>query len=120
MSIILVIWRSLSQWNSFRNSEILDYTIGYEVSITSRMFTVWNLDEKRESTLEMMWKFHQEGKSNNFIRDYLNKNNYRPQRASEYTNKMVWNSLKKYEKRLRNKDVVTIKVESVHLLKRNG
>jgi Ca2+-dependent lipid-binding protein len=84
------------------------------------MFTVWNLDEKRESTLEMIWQLHKEGKSNNFIRDYLNENNFRPQRVTKYTNKMVWNSLKKYEKRLRNKDVVTIKVESVHLLRRNG
>ena len=82
------------------------------------MFTVVELEREQENTLELIWGFYKEGRSNNYIRDYLNRNRIKPQRVAEYTNKMIWSAIKKYEIRLRNKSEIRTAIEDIYLLKR--
>jgi len=82
------------------------------------MFTVVELERERENTLELIWRSHKKGRSNNFIRDYLNEHRIKPQRAVAYTNKMIWSAIKKYEIRLRKKSELRTTIEHVYLLER--
>lgn len=82
------------------------------------MFTVVELERERENTLVLIWQLHKKGRSNNFIRDYLNEHRIKPQRVAEYTNKMIWSTIKKYEIRLKKKSEIITTIEEIYLLER--
>ena len=70
--------------------------------------SVFRIQNERLKRLELIYNLHIKGLSNKEISEYLNNKNIKTFRTdSFYTPKLIWITLKKYQKRLfRNKDFI--------------
>ena len=105
--------RSQLQWNKFRNT-YSDYKlfVNFSVLIRTNKLGVFRIRNERLRRLELIYSLHRKGLTNKQISEYLNNNKFKTFRTkNNYTPKLIWMTLKKYEIRLlRNKDnIIQIK-----------
>ena len=62
--------------------------------------SVYNLEQKRSDRLELIKSMNDDGMSTKDISDYFNTNNIRSPKGRLYSPKLIWTTLKKYQKRL--------------------
>ena len=106
-------YRSQLQWNKFRNT-YSDYKlfVNFSVLIRTNKLGVFRIRNERLRRLELIYSLHRKGLTNKQISEYLNNNKFKTFRTkNNYTPKLIWMTLKKYEIRLlRNKDnIIQIK-----------
>ena len=112
----------LLQWNKFRNT-YSDYKlfVKFNVIINTNKLSVFRIRNERLRRLNLIYSLHIKGLTNKQISEYLNNNNFKTFRTKDnYTPKLIWMTLKKYQKRLfRNKDFILQIKESLYLTPTN-
>ena len=70
--------------------------------------SVFHIRNERLRRLNLIYSLHIKGLTNKQISEHLNNNNFKTFRTKDnYTPKLIWITLKKYQKRLfRNKDFI--------------
>lgn len=84
-------------WNKL---QIIQLNIDFIVEIQTYSLSMISLNENRESRLNLIYKLHNDGWSNNDISNYLNHNNILTPKGLRYYPKLIWTTLFKYKRRL--------------------
>ena len=110
------------QWNKFRNT-YSDYKlfVKFNVTINTNKLSVFRIRNERLRRLNLIYSLHKKGLTNKQISEYLNNNNFKTFRTKDnYTPKLIWMTLKKYQKRLfRNKVFILQIKESLYVTPTN-
>ena len=85
-------------WNKL---QIIQLDIDFIVEVQTDSLSVISLNESREDRLNLIYKLHNDGWSNNDISDYLNDNNILTSKGLRYYPKLIWTTLFKYKRRLK-------------------
>ena len=110
------IWQSRLLWNNFRKIYgNYDLFIKYRVVIETKKLSIFNLDPKRSNRLKLIKSLSDQGRSSVEISNYLNSSNLKSPRGHQYTPKLVWMTLDKYNKRLKRFDSYKIVYKSEEL-----
>ena len=101
MLINRVIWRNQLLWNRFRITygEYL-FFIRFNVVVETKRLGIKNLSPYRLYRLELMDQLRSKGMSTKQISDFMNYNGIKTPKGLEYYPKLVWMSLKKYDRRI--------------------
>ena len=104
------IWQSLLRWNEFRMTYgHYKLFIDFKVVIETKRLSIVNISSDRLYRLQLMKSLKDNGFSNSEISEFLNVNGIRPLRTDKpYSPKLVWMSLKKYQRRLDRYDTDTL------------
>ena len=92
---------SLSQWNSFHyiKDTFENLVYGFDVDVKTKTLAVNEISERQTFRLDLISELHEKGLSNNQISDYLNEREILSPRNHEYTQKLIWGTLKKIQGR---------------------
>ena len=89
--------------------------------IETNRLGVFRIQNERLKRLELIYSLHKKGLSNKDISEYLNNKNLKTFRTKDnYTPKLIWMTLKKYQKKLfRNKVFILQIKESLYVTPTN-
>ncbi len=113
---------SYLQWNKFRNTySYYKLFVKFNVTIKTNKLSVFRIRNERLRRLNLIYSLHKKGLTNKQISEYLNNNNFKTFITKDnYTPKLIWMTLKKYQKRLfRNKDFILQIKESLYVTPTN-
>ena len=101
MSINQEILPSLLQWSSFHyiKDTFENLVYGFDVDVKTKTLTVNEIPERQTFRLDLISELYEKGLSNNQISDYLNERGILSPRNHEYTQKLIWGTLKKIQGR---------------------
>ena len=101
MSINQEILPSLLQWNRFHYTKgtFDNLVYGFDVVVKTKTLTVNEIPERQIFRLDLISDLHAKGLSNSQISDYLNQREILSPRDHEYTQKLIWVTLKKIQDR---------------------
>ena len=120
MQISLGIQQNQSQWNKFRTTFSDEkFYFGYDVLVDTTQLGVFSLNSKRKQRLKLIYDLHTQGWSNKKISDYLNSKNLKtPRTRKEFTPKLIWMTIHRYQKRLTRKSNRILRNGSLKFLSR--
>ena len=95
-------WRNPLLWNEFRRIYGSHYKlfIRFNVIIETQRLSVFTLNPIRTERLRLMKSLSDKGLNSKQISDYLNFKGYKTPKGHLYYPKLVWVTLKKYQRRL--------------------
>ena len=101
MSINQEILPSLLQWNRFHYTKgtFDNLVYGFDVVVKTKTLTVNEIPERQIFRLDLISDLHAKVLSNSQISDYLNQREILSPRDHEYTQKLIWVTLKKIQDR---------------------
>ena len=106
------------QWNKFRTTFSDEkFYFGYDVLVDTTQLGVFSLNSKRKQRLKLIYDLHTKGWSNKKISDYLNSKNLKtPRTRKEFTPKLIWMTIHRYQKRLTRKSNRILRIkESINI-----